>query len=150
MLKKVPILMQDPDDPQQWILVKQFEYAGGFIPKGFVFDFASIPRVFWIIIAPSELGDVAPLVHDWCYRNGRGTRKEVDKVFLKDMIEDNIIFWKRWLAYNLVRTCGWQSWNSGKVIIKDLSCYDITIADITVLKQGEDIEKSTFKDIVNV
>ena len=38
------------------------------IEEGFEFDLASVPRAAWSIIAPFELGQVAPLVHDHLYK----------------------------------------------------------------------------------
>ena len=40
------------------------------IPKGFVFDGASIPRPFWAILHPSGLLLIPALVHDFAYRCG--------------------------------------------------------------------------------
>ena len=38
------------------------------IPPGFVWDQASIPRLVWSIVAPSDLHPAAALLHDWIYR----------------------------------------------------------------------------------
>lgn len=54
------------------------------IPSGFVTDLASVPRVFWRIIAPHELGVESPLIHDWLLEHGAEhgvTRVEADDVF---------------------------------------------------------------------
>lgn len=115
-----PIVMQHPKNMRNWILCAPFRYPGGEVPRGFVTDFASIPRLFWNIISPMELGDVGPIKHDWTYRNGFGTRKEADKVFLADMKADGVGWWKRTTAYNLVRAFGGGSWNSGKIVIEEL------------------------------
>lgn len=119
-----PIVMQHPKDPDNWILVEDFRYKENdvvtTIPKGFVTDFASIPRVFWSVINPTELGDAGPIKHDWKYRNGIGTRAQADKAFLADMEDDGIGWWKRKTAYGMVRAFGWGSWKSGKVIIEQL------------------------------
>lgn len=119
-----PIVMQHPTNPDNWILVEPFRYVQDdvidTIPAGFVTDFASIPRVFWNIISPVELGDIGPIKHDWKYRNGFGTRKGADDQFWTDMKNDGIGWWKRKTAYCLVRACGGSSWNSGKIIIEEL------------------------------
>jgi len=124
MSLSIPILIQDQEDPCCWLLKESFFYWEGEeleeIPAGFVFDFASIPRLFWNIVSPTELGDTAPLKHDWKYRNIGGNRAEVDRTFLRDMASDNIKPWKRNAAYFFVRLFGWRSWNSGTVIIKEL------------------------------
>lgn len=38
------------------------------IPKGFVFDGASIPRIFWGIVSPTDILLVPALFHDFGYR----------------------------------------------------------------------------------
>lgn len=120
-----PIVMQHPGNVDNWILCAPFRYNDGNgeeeIPKGFVTDFASISRLFWSIISPTQLGDVGPVKHDWKYRKGIGTRKAADKQFLADMAADGISKAKRRFAYCVVRLCGWSSWNSGKVVIEELA-----------------------------
>lgn len=120
-----PIVMQHPANVNNWILCAPYRYNDGAgekeIPKGFVTDFASIPRLFWNLISPTQLGDVGPIKHDWTYRNGIGTREAADKQFLRDMEADNIGWWRRKSAYRLVRIWGWRSWNSGNVVIEELA-----------------------------
>lgn len=124
MRVSAPLVMQDQDNPCNWILASPFYWWIGeelhSIPQGFVFDFASIPRLFWNIISPTELGDVGPLKHDWYYKNGIGTRAAADKTFLQDMKEDKIPAWKRNAAYWAVRLFGGRNWKRGKVVIKEV------------------------------
>jgi hypothetical protein len=111
-----PKVMQHPKDPDKWILLEDFEG----VPKGFVYDFASIPRFLWWLVSPVELGDVGPLKHDWRYANKLGPRGEADKDFSADMKRDNIKTWKRKAAYAGVRSFGWMSWGKSKVVIEEL------------------------------
>jgi hypothetical protein len=111
-----PVLMQHPKNPKQWILLEDFRE----VPKGFVFDFSSIPRALWWLISPTELGDIGPLRHDLAYRLTWGTRKAADRQFLIDMEADKIPAWKRNTAYSAVRAFGWMSWGKSKVVIEEL------------------------------
>jgi hypothetical protein len=115
----VPVLVLHPDDPTKWVLCRDLFFWLGedleYVLAGFVTDFASIPRIFWGIIAPNELGDQGPIKHDWRYRKGLGTRLEADNDFLADMKADKIPAWRRYSAYLMVRICGAGSWNSGNV-----------------------------------
>lgn len=124
VMMNAPIVMQHPSDPHNWILVKDFLYTDNgvqeIIPQGFVFDFASVPKLFWNIISPIELGDAGPLKHDWAYRTKKGTRAKVDRQLLLDMTADGISWWKRNAAYYLVRACGWASWGKSPVVIEEL------------------------------
>lgn len=84
------------------------------IPEGFVFDAASVPRIVWSAISPTELGVVAPLVHDWLYRTGGQygalSRSQADQIFLDHMKAEGVSAWRRWAAYAAVRIGGGGSW----------------------------------------
>lgn len=109
-----------------WKLLRRFVYVGGVfgkaiyieVPEGFKFDLASIPRVFWRLIAPFELSVAAPLVHDYLYRYkgfwalGKQdlTRAECDRVFFNIMTEEGVVAWRRYFAYWAVRVFGGITW----------------------------------------
>lgn len=105
-----------------WEVLADYEFHGYsidlLIPQGFVCDLASIPRLLWRIIAPHELGIVAPLVHDWLYRHGgrhqSGTvdRLAADGIFREIMIAEGVAPWRRVLAYRAVRLFGWRAWKA--------------------------------------
>lgn len=97
------------------------------IPTGFSFDLASIPRLFWWLIAPFELSLVAPLIHDFVYRYGgvmpQGavtdaagnpvatlTRTETDDLFATLMRIEGVSWWRRFLAYHAVHIVGGLFW----------------------------------------
>jgi len=79
------------------------------VPKGFVTDFASVPRVFLPIIPKMGRHREAAVIHDYLYTGTRYkklTRKDCDKLFLEAMIESKVPRWKRILMYRLVRIFG--------------------------------------------
>ncbi len=92
------------------------------IKQGFNFDLASIPRLFWWLIAPFELSILAPLLHDFLYHyHGKlpagaveppreFTRKESDEIFRDLMSEESVKAWRRKLAYVAVRWFGGSAW----------------------------------------
>lgn len=84
------------------------------LPEGFTFDAASVPRLVWTIIAPVELGIVAPAVHDFLYRTGgdggKWTRGEADGLFLDHMKAEGVGWLKRRAAWLAVRVGGRASW----------------------------------------
>lgn len=53
------------------------------IPKGYVWDLASVPRVFQSIISTDNDAEIAYLIHDFLYENKIGTREFADKEMLK-------------------------------------------------------------------
>ena len=111
-----------------WVLVGNCSYstAGHSItaPDGYKTDLASVPRVFWALLAPEELSLAAPLFHDLIYRCGgnlpdgnidpfdgkRFKRRETDDLFREIMKKAGIPRWKRTAAYLAVRSFGSFAW----------------------------------------
>ena len=96
------------------------------IPKGFVTDFASVPRIMWPIISPWGKHKVAAVVHDYLYRQhtldldlNEISRKQCDRVFRLLMKRSGVAWWKRTLMYTAVRLFGGKSW---KKIANDGLC----------------------------
>lgn len=107
-------------------VVEDYTYKSGAysitVPKGFVYDRASIPRVFWVLIDKDSLSNVAPLFHDLLYRNGgvlptnqvspyrKFSRKETDDLFLELMTKCGVNKWRREAAYQAVRRGAELAW----------------------------------------
>lgn len=93
------------------------------IPKGFVYDRATIPRVFWIIMDKDSLSNVAPLFHDMLYRHGGKlpqnlvlpyrtfSRDDADRLFLELMTKCGVVNWRSKAAYEAVRNFAASHWN---------------------------------------
>lgn len=112
----------------QYEVVEEYSYQNTAfkitVPKGFVYDRASIPRVFWILIDKDSLSNVAPLFHDLLYRYGGRlpqshvspyrtfTREEADRLFLELMTKCGVISWRRKAAYEAVRNLAGSHWNN--------------------------------------
>lgn len=128
-LPKPAVTYEAPD----WILLEDCRYValdGWSITakRGFRSDLASIPRLFWVIIAFHDLSLIAPIMHDVIYRCGglvvlpqgevepagrKFERKDADDLFLELMTRSNISYWKRNVAYLAVRAFGQSSWREG-------------------------------------
>lgn len=117
------------DDPE-WRLIDDCCYGaldGSVITakRGLRSDLASIPRLFWAIIASHEFLLIVPIMHDVIYRCGGKVgvphgevepagrvfdRKAADDVCLELMTRSNISYWKRNVAYLAVLAFGPSSW----------------------------------------
>jgi len=84
------------------------------IPKGFVTDFASVPRCFWFVLPPMGRYGKAALLHDWLYNVKTTTRRGADRVFLQAMLLMGVAKWKAWVMYAAVRMFGWMRWKDGE------------------------------------
>jgi len=131
---------------RRWRLVEDFDYemSTGIwvrIIRGFEFDGASIPKIFWIVLSPTGLLLVPGLLHDFAYAEdmllcavdfseegeiGLGRikdkmvvipyiegagRKYWDKMFRDEAIHINGFRIINYVAWIAVRLFGWIPWN---------------------------------------
>lgn len=111
---------------RRWRLEEPYRYRDGptllEIPRHFSFDMASIPRLFWWLVAPFELSISAPLIHDFLYRYAGAPpigsldpprsydRKEADALFREVMRQEGVATWRWRAAYIAVRRFGSGAW----------------------------------------
>ena len=102
-----------------WETVESFEYRVGSenseevvkVPKGFKTDFASVPRIFWIILPPDGKYSQSAVLHDILYRDKIYSRKRSDQIFVEAMTVLGVAKGKRLLMYSALRIFGFISWN---------------------------------------
>lgn len=102
--------------PGEFVLINQFGYhsASGrvfFAPRGFITDFASIPRILHGLISPNGLSRKAAVIHDWLYCSQTVTRKQADDLFLEALEVCGVNLLQRYTMYAAVRSAGWIYWN---------------------------------------
>jgi len=95
--------------------IVQLDLGGGIVidyevPEGYESDLGSVPRFFWSLIAPFELGIKECITHDKLYEENFRDRKWCDDFWLSEMKKKPIKKWKRDWAYRLVRLFGWKAW----------------------------------------
>jgi hypothetical protein len=86
------------------------------VPRGFVTDFASVPRLFWSILPPIGRYGYAALFHDYVYWQQIGTRSEADVVFRDTMDELGVPTWKRAILFWAVRLFGFAAWRGNAAL----------------------------------
>lgn len=95
------------------------------IPKGFIFDGASIPRVFWAFMSPTGLMFIPGLLHDFGYRYGCWVDKnynviddiQYDQKFFDDAFRDTGVYANDStitsnVTWSALRTFGFFAWRS--------------------------------------
>lgn len=105
-------------DGKTWVLVEPFAYDVGElgsgdtveVSKGFKTDFASIPRVFWMVLPKWGKYGNAAVIHDWIYSSQERCREEADQILLEAMTVLSVSKWQRVLIYQAVRYFGWFAW----------------------------------------
>ena len=110
--------------PQQWEIIITFHYVSDetglvvTVPSGFVYNQASIPKIFQSFISKVGYYDQPAAVHDWLYYLNRlgtpiCTRKQADLILkegCKDKEKEFKIPWykrKKAAIYAAVRAWGW-------------------------------------------
>lgn len=107
-------------DNQAWVLTENFIYVVGetrhwiVVPKGFVTDFASIPKPLWWWISPNDHYSRAALVHDYLYWAQGCTKSQSDNLMLIAMKESNVPASKQFAVYRGVRIGGTSAWNTNR------------------------------------
>ena len=116
---------------REWELMEDYFYIMPdgtvlFVPKGFVFDGASIPRVFWLLLSPTGLLLIPSLFHDYMYTHGfivralpaedalhtsPVSRKYADDLFVTVALAVNGIRFVAWGAWAAVRVFGKSCFN---------------------------------------
>lgn len=103
-MKELNQLSVTPLEEKKWKLTKSWKILVDSnkitIPKGFTFDFATVPRLFWIFASPATGKYRKPaLVHDWMYATKYKTKSYADNVFLRNMTYYGVGWLKRYLMY---------------------------------------------------
>lgn len=115
-------------DGHYWEVLVPFDYHIGapdgiehvIVPKGFITDFASIPRALWSVLSPTGSYGKAAVVHDFLYKmrivEAAGLqprlveRGEADSIFREAMDVLCVRRLTRWTVYSGVRMGGWVPW----------------------------------------
>jgi hypothetical protein len=107
-------------DNREWVLVEDLEYSIRnssvkiSVPRGFVTDFASIPRPLWSILSPHGKYSRAAIIHDYLYWKQECTREQADNILLIAMEESGVCNAQRKEIYAGVRVGGKSAWESNK------------------------------------
>ena len=81
------------------------------VPRGFVTDLASIPRVFFSLFRPDGQYAHAAVVHDWLYWNQSTSRAIADEIFNLAMIDLSVSTIERRALFEAVARFGEESWS---------------------------------------
>ena len=120
-------------ETRKWEISQDFLFAidstSYVIPKGFVFDGASVPKYFRSWLSPMGVLLVGGLVHDYSYKyetlrlSGKKPRaitiknqKWCDQLFRDINIDVNGFKIINWIAYLALRLGGWWAWRGHRKV----------------------------------
>jgi len=115
---------------RKWMLVEDYLLYVTFlhmelkVPAGFIFDGASIPRLFWNLLIPTGILLIPAIFHDYAYRHHhllsdsgkvvyKKDRKFFDKMFLEISYQVNGIRTTDKVAWYLLRLFGGKAYGGG-------------------------------------
>lgn len=112
------LLVSPLDDGKSWVLMRGFGYARGSeksgdlinVPRGFITDFASVPRLIQGLVPRWGKYGNAAVIHDWLYWEQSIDRREADLIFLEAMEVMKVGPVTRFVIYKAVRLFGWYAW----------------------------------------
>lgn len=108
------------------------------VPKGFVTDLASIPRIFWSLLPPTATYAYPAIIHDYLYWTQPCDRAEADRILKIAMRELKVSSSRVHVIYTAVRSVGWLAWSTNeaakrkgerRILLKFPSRIDTTWAD---------------------
>ena len=113
---------------RQWTVMEDWCYTlrGIYmvIPKGFIFDGASVPKYFWSWVSPTGILLIAGLIHDYGYKygtllkldkkstTGPQSLRNTDRLFLEVNIEVNGFKVINYLVFLGLRAGSWWAWHN--------------------------------------
>lgn len=109
------LIVKAHPDGVLWQLQEPLTYESGIgavtVPRGAFTDFASVPRLFWVLFPPTGRYVRAAVLHDHCYTvtGPEIARRTADALFIEAMALEGVPAWKRWVMYAAVRAFGWMS-----------------------------------------
>lgn len=105
-------------DDGQWQLVADLVYQSDVakqtftVPKGFVTNFASVPRIPIVYELAGDTSSEAATVHDFLYSTHPVSRAVADAVLREASAVTDVPGWRRQLMWAGVRVFGWSHWGT--------------------------------------
>ena len=104
----------------EWRLLRALVYQSDrlervlIVPRGFVTDFASVPRLPFVFWLAGGKATKAAVVHDFLYRKSGVTRADADAVFAEAMKATGQAAWRRGLMWAGLRLGGWVAYKNAE------------------------------------
>lgn len=107
-------------DGRTWVLMEPFSYDVGSegsgdtvnVPVKFMTDFASVPRLLWIVFPQWGKYGNAAVIHDWGYWSKERSKQQTDLIFLEGMKVLGVRPFTRTVLYLAVHLFGGWAWRS--------------------------------------
>ena len=113
-------LESDPDG-WLWVLLDDFFYQADdgtlyVVPRGFVTDLGTVPRIFWAIIPPHARFRESYVLHDWLWRVDK---KLANRVLGETLKKQGAALWERAAILGAVTLYAGQSTQDKDPVLAD-------------------------------
>ena len=99
---------------RKWSVAEDWDFTingeNFFIPKDFIFDGASIPRIFWVLLNPIGLLLIPGLIHDYAYMFSKLKFKTGEDGPKMTQSECDMTFREVAIAVNGFKVINWFAW----------------------------------------
>jgi hypothetical protein len=105
-------------DAKYYVLTAPVRYKIGLaklpviVPRGFVTDLASVPKIFWSVLPRDGQYLSAAILHDYMYWDQRCTRQEADLILKSNMEDFGVSGFNKTAVYQAVKLGGESSWKT--------------------------------------
>jgi len=121
-----PLVVTPLRDGKHWIVKNDLVYQDAgiekpiVVPRGFVTDFASVPRSVWSIYPTTGPYTAAAVLHDYLYwkQDPQISKKKSDNIFYDAMTSSGTPDATRNIFYNAVDKVGFLAWNKNAELKK--------------------------------
>lgn len=109
------------DHNGNWILLEDFTYHIGYkwshetiiVPAGFIFNWMSIPRIFWWFSHPMTSDTIiASLLHDYLFDTKMYSLERSDYIFYDTLLACQVNQYKAIVLYVWLWFGSWYVWNT--------------------------------------
>ncbi len=102
--------------PGEWIVLTEIIYTSldgnrYTVPKGFITDLASIPKMAQGIFSVDDESRMPAVLHDWLYCSKQTTREQADALFREALKRAGCSTLHTLSMWSAVRVAGWAYWN---------------------------------------
>ena len=142
-------------DGKTWVIVRDFGYDVGAensgvhidVAIGFKTDFATIPRLFWVILPKWGRYGNATVIHDWLYWVQTRPRREADAILLQAMGVLGMRPLVQYAIYWAVRLFGGLAWFRNQADKAD--GFDRVIRDVHLKSVVESQRKGALRQVAS-
>jgi hypothetical protein len=106
------------NDGEQWRLLAPLMFQSDVadrtivVPKGFVTNFASVPRIPVVYELCGNTSSKAATIHDYLYTSHETSRAVADAVLREASAATGVPLWRRAVMWAGVRVAGWTHWGT--------------------------------------